>query len=355
MMTDLYQLTMMNNYFNSGRHEDIAVFDVFFRKNTKYVSYSIFAGLEQVIEYIKKLKFTNDDLKYLKSLNLFSDEFLEYLRLFRFTGSIYAMEEGSVVFPQEPLIRVEAPLAQAQLMETAILTMINYQTLIASKASHVVSAAQGAKVAEFGLRRAQERDAGFYGARATYIAGVGSTSNVLAGEKLGIPVFGTHSHSYVMAFDSEFDAFMNFARAYPDHCLLLVDTYNTLESGIPNAIKTFDYLKKKGHVPGGIRLDSGDLAYFSKKAREMLDAAGHTEAKIFASGDLDEYVIADLIIQGAKIDSYGVGTKLITGGDTPALGGVYKMSALQRNGEIIPKMKISDNILKMTYPGIKTV
>lgn len=355
MMTDLYQLTMMNNYYTLGRHEDKAVFDVFYRKNTKYLSYNVFAGLEQVIDYIKELKFTDDDIAYLSSLNLFDKGFLEYLKEFKFSGDIYSMEEGSIIFPQEPLMRISAPLAQAQLIETAILNIVNFQTLIASKTSHIISAAKGADILEFGLRRAQGCDAGFYGARASYIAGAAGTSNVLAGKHLGIPVKGTHSHSYVMSFECELDAFMNYAKAYPNACLLLVDTYNTLESGVPNAIKVFDQLRKSGHEPVGIRIDSGDLAYISKKARQMLDDAGYEKAQICASGDLDEYVIEDLLIQGAKIDSFGVGTRLITGWDNPALGGVYKMCAMEQDGEMQPKMKFSDNIQKTTNPGVKKV
>lgn len=356
MMTDLYQLTMMNNYFKLGKHEDIAVFDVFFRKNAnKYVSYNIFAGLEQVIEYINNLCFKDEDIEYLRSLNIFDNGFLEYLRNMKFTGEIYSVEEGSVVFPQEPLIRVKAPLIEGQLIETAILNIINFQTLIASKTSYIINAAKGAGILEFGLRRAQGCDAGFYGARAAYIAGALGTSNVLAGEHLGIPVTGTMSHSYIMSFENELDAFMSYAKEYPDKCLLLVDTFNTLGSGVPNAIKAFDYLREKGYEPAGIRIDSGDLAYLSKNARKMLDEAGYEEVQICASGDLDEHVIEDLISQGAEFDSYGVGTRLITGWDNPALGGVYKMSAIEKNGEMVPKMKLSDNIQKTTNPGIKKV
>lgn len=355
MMTDLYQLTMMNSYFKLGTYNKKAVFDVFFRRNSKYVSYSICAGLEQVIDYIENLRFNDEDISYLRSLEIFDEEFLEYLKNFKFTGSIMAIEEGTVVFPQEPLLRVTAPLIEAQLIETAILNNVNFQTLIASKASYIKTASKNSGIVEFGLRRAQGCDAGFYGARAAYIAGAVGTSNVLAGEHLGIPVKGTHSHSYVMAFDSEYDAFMNYANQYPDSCLLLVDTYNTIKSGVPNAIKVFEYLRDNGHKPVGIRIDSGDLAYLSKEARTMLDEAGFTDAKIFASGDLDEDVITDLLNQGAKIDLWGVGTKLITSWDNPALGGVYKMSAIEENGEFVPKMKISDNTAKTTNPGIKKI
>lgn len=355
MMTDFYQLTMMNNYYLLGKHEDIAVFDVFYRKNTEYVSYNIFAGLEQVIDYIRNLKFTDENIEYLASLNVFDKGFLDYLRNLSFTGEIYSVEEGMVIFPQEPIMRIKAPLIEAQLIETAILNIVNFQTLIASKTRHILDAIGKGDLLEFGLRRAQGCDAGFYGARAAYIAGAAGTSNVQAGESLGIPVKGTHSHSYIMSFDSELDAFMSYAKAYPDSCMLLVDTYNTLESGVPNAIKAFEYLRSNGHTPLGIRIDSGDMAYLSKKARQMLDDAGFEEAHICASGDLDENVIADLLLQGAKIDSYGVGTRLITGWDCPALGGVYKMSAIEENGRMVPKMKLSDNIQKTTNPGIKKV
>ena len=355
IMTDYYQLTMMNSYYKRGKHENLAYFDVFFRKTSTYVSYSIFAGLEQVVDYLHNLHFTLEDIAYLRSLNVFDDGFLEYLGSMKFTGDVWAVPEGTVVFPNEPLIRINAPLIQAQLIETAILNLMNFQTLIASKASYIVEVCQGEGVMEFGLRRAQGPDAGFYGARAAYIAGCAGTSNVLAGEKLGIPVMGTHSHSYVMSFPDELSAFRSYADEYPDDCLLLVDTYNTLKSGVPNAIKTFAYLRSRGYEPKGIRIDSGDLAYLSKKAREMLDAAGFETVSIVASGDLDEETILDLKMQGAKINSWGVGTRLITGWGTPALGGVYKMSALWEKGKLEAKMKISDNITKTTNPGVKKV
>ncbi len=355
MMTDLYQLTMMNSYYLQGVHQKKSVFDMFYRQSSTYVSYSIFAGLEQVVDYIQKLKFTDEDLEYLKSLNLFDGGFLEYLKDFKFTGSIYSMKEGSVVFPQEVLIRVEANLIEAQLIETAILNMINFQTLIASKSSHIVNAGKGRVVSEFGLRRAQGADAGFYGARAAYIGGADATSNVLAAKAFNIPVTGTLSHSYIMSFDCEYEAFMTYAKTYPDNCVLLIDTYNTLKSGLPNAIKVFKHLKEQGHKPMGVRIDSGDLSYLSKKVREALDENGFEQVKICASGDLDEDLIVDLLSQGAKIDIWGVGTKLITAFDNPALGGVYKMSAIEKDGEMTPKMKVSDNVAKTTNPGIKKV
>ncbi len=355
MMTDLYQLTMMYGYYKYNMQDNIAVFDVFFRKSPCNGGYTVMAGTESVIEYINNLKFTQEDIDYLRSLNLFDEGFLEYLLNLRFTGEIYGMEEGTIVFPKEPLIRVKAPIIQAQLIETAMLNLVNHQTLIATKASRVVNAAKGGEILEFGLRRAQGPDAGNYGARAAVIGGCVATSNVMTGQMYDIKVSGTHAHSWVMSFPTELDAFRAYANIFPDACLLLVDTYNTLESGIPNAIKVFKELRASGHEPMGIRLDSGDLAYLSKKARVMLDEAGFENAKICVSGDLDEYLIHDLISQGAAIDTWGVGTKLITSADCPALGGVYKMSAEIIDGTLYPKLKISDNSEKITLPGYKKV
>ena len=355
MMTDLYQLTMMYGYYRTNTHRKQAVFDMFFRKPSEYSAYAIAAGLEQVIDYIKNLNFEEEDIQYLDSLNLFDRGFLDQLRELRFTGDIYAVPEGTVVFPNEPILRVKAPLFEAQLIETAMLNIINHQTLIATKASRVVLAAQNDSVMEFGLRRAQGPDAGIYGARAAIIGGCSATSNVLTGQMFGIPVKGTHSHSWVMSFPDELTAFRAYADAFPDSCLLLVDTYNTLKSGIPNAITVFKELRAKGYEPLGIRLDSGDLAYLTKKARVMLDEAGFPNAKITASNDLDEYLIWDLRAQGAKIDSYGVGTSLITSRGCPALGGVYKMSAEVVEKVMVPKIKISENPEKITNPGYKKV
>lgn len=355
MMTDLYQLTMMYGYYKHGMKDNIAVFDLFYRQNRDNCAYSVMAGTESVIEYINNLRFTDDDIEYLCSLNLFGEDFLEMLRGFRFTGSIYGMKEGTIVFPREPLLRVEAPIIEAQLVETALLTLVNHQTLIATKANRVCYAANGGQVLEFGLRRAQGADAGIYGARAAMVGGCVATSNVIAGKWFDIPVKGTHAHSWVMSFPTELDAFRAYADVFPDSCMFLVDTYDTIRSGIPNAIKVFDELRAKGYEPVGIRLDSGDLAYLSKKAREMLDDAGYENAKIFVSGDLDERVIYDLRTQGACIDVYGVGTKLITSSDQPALGGVYKMSCEIVDGVEIPKMKLSDNPAKTTLPGKKKV
>lgn len=356
MMTDLYQLTMMYGYYREGMAERIAVFDLFFRQAVGTSSYAVMAGLEQAVEYLTDLHFEVEDIDYLRSLNLFDEGFLDYLKTMRFTGELYAMPEGTVVFPYEPLLRVKAPIMQAQFIETALLNLINHQTLIATKASRVVHAAQGGGVMEFGLRRAQGPDAGNYGARAAMIGGCIGTSNVMTGQMFDVPVKGTHAHSWVMSFDSELEAFRSYARIYPDTCLLLVDTYDTLNSGVPNAITVFRELREKGYEPMGIRLDSGDLAYLSKRARKMLDAAGFENAKIFASNDLDEDVIQDLKLQGACIDVWGVGTKLITSDSHASLGGVYKMSAeYMADGTIVPKIKLSDTLTKTTNPGYKKV
>lgn len=355
MLTDLYQLTMMYGYYKSGIDKKISIFDLFFRKTAGESAYAIAAGLEQVINFINNLRFEEEDIEYLRSLKLFDEAFLSYLKTFEFTGEIYAVKEGTVVFPYEPLVRVKAPIMQAQFIETALLNLINHQTLIATKASRVVYAAEGGSVLEFGLRRAQGPDAGIYGARAAIIGGCSTTSNVMTGELFGIPTKGTHAHSWVMSFDSELEAFRAYADVFPDNCLLLVDTYDTLQSGVPNAIKVFEELKAKGYKPIGIRLDSGDLAYLSKKARVLLDDAGFTDAKIFASSDIDEWLIRDLKLQGAKIDVWGVGTKLITSEGCPALGGVYKLAAEIENEKLTPKIKVSDNVEKITNPGYKKV
>ena len=355
LLTDLYQLTMMNGYLKHEREEEIAVFDVFFRQNG-IITYSLACGLEQVVDYVLNLNFGEEEIAYLRSLNIFSESFLDYLKTFKFTGDIYAVPEGTVVFPGEPILTVKAPILQAQLIETAILNMMNFQTLIASKSAKINYAAEGDVIMEFGLRRAQAPDAGIYGARAAIIGGCASTSNVLAGKMFDIPVSGTHAHSWVMNFKDEYTAFMEYAKVYPDNTLLLVDTYDTIKSGIPNAIKVFDYLRANGHEPRGIRLDSGDLAYLSKKARQMLDDAGYPNAIICASGDLDEKSIYSLKHQGAKINSWGVGTRLITSEDMPALGGVYKLSAIiDKNGKITPKIKVSNNTAKITNPGFKNI
>lgn len=355
MLTDLYQLTMMYGYYKHGMHKNEAVFDLFFRQTRDNSAYAVMAGLESVIEYLQNLEFNDDDIQYLRSLNLFDEQFLIKLESIAFTGELYAMPEGTIVFPFEPLLRVKAPIMEAQLIETALLNLINHQTLIATKASRVVYAANGNGVLEFGLRRAQGPDAGIYGARAAIIGGCVATSNVLTGQLFGIEVKGTHAHSWVMSFPDELSAFRAYADTFPANCLLLVDTYDTLNSGVPNAITVFNELREKGYEPIGIRLDSGDLAYLSKQARRVLDNAGFENAKIFASSDLDETVIRDLKLQGACIDIWGVGTKLITSNDCPALGGVYKMAAEIIGDEVIPKIKRSDNAIKITTPGYKKV
>lgn len=355
LLTDLYQLTMMNGYLKQNRKEEIAVFDLFFRQNGM-ITYSLACGLEQVVDYLLNLKFGEEEISYLKSLNIFDDDFLDYLKSFRFTGDVYAVPEGTVVFPGEPILTVKAPVMQAQLVETAILNIMNFQTLIASKSAKICYEAKGDSVMEFGLRRAQAPDAGIYGARAAVIGGCSSTSNVLAGKMFNVPVAGTHAHSWVMNFKDEYTAFKAYADVYPENTLLLVDTFDTLKQGIPNAIKVFDYLKAKGYKAKGIRLDSGDLAYLSKRARKMLDDAGYPDAKICASGDLDEKSINSLKNQGAKIDLWGVGTRLITSADMPALGGVYKLSAvIDDDGKMIPKIKLSENTEKITNPGFKNI
>ena len=357
LLTDLYELTMMQGYFESKKNETV-IFDVFFRQNPCGNGYSVCAGLEQVIDYVKNLNFTYEDVDYLRSLHIFSEDFLHYLSGFHFSGDIYAIPEGTVVFPKEPLLKVIAPIMEAQLVETAILNIINHQSLIATKTSRIVFAADGDGIMEFGLRRAQGPDAGLYGARAAMIGGCVGTSNVLAGQLFDVPVMGTHAHSWIMSFKDEYTAFKNYAKMYPDNCTLLVDTYDTLKSGVPNAIRVFREFKESGHPlkKYGIRLDSGDLAYLSKEARKMLDAAGFEDATICASNDLDEFLLHDLKMQKAAIDSWGVGTNLITSKDCPSFGGVYKLAAIKnQDGEFIPKIKISENTEKITNPGNKTI
>ena len=358
LMTDLYELTMMQGYFKENNNETV-VFDIFYRNNPCGSGYAIAAGLEQIIDYIQNLQFTYHDISYLRSLGIFDTDFLEYLRGFHFSGNLYAIPEGTVVFPNEPLIKIVAPIMEAQLIETAMLNIINHQSLIATKASRVVWAAEGDGIMEFGLRRAQGPDAGIYGARAAMIAGCIGTSNVLAGKLFDVPVKGTHAHSWIMSFPDELTAFRAYAKLYPSACILLADTYDTLGSGVPNAIRVFQEMRDAG-IPltfYGIRLDSGDLAYISKKARKMLDDAGFPDAVISASNDLDEYLIDSLKIQGAAITSWGVGTNLITSKDCPSFGGVYKLAAImdRHTGKFIPKIKLSENTEKVTNPGNKTI
>lgn len=357
LLTDLYELTMMQGYFKNPVQETV-IFDAFYRSNPCGNGFAIAAGLDQVIDYIKNLHFAKEDVDYLRSLQIFDEDFLNYLENFHFTGDIYAIPEGTVVFPREPLVKVIAPIMEAQLVETAILTIINHQSLIATKAARVVNAARGDGIMEFGLRRAQGPDAGTYGARAAMIGGCIGTSNVLTGKMFDVPVLGTHAHSWIMSFPDEYTAFKTYAELYPDACTLLVDTYDTLKSGVPNAIRVFREMKEAGKLNGryGIRLDSGDLAYMSKEARKMLDAAGFEDAVIAASSDLDEYLIDSLKSQGAKITSWGVGTNLITSKDCPAFGGVYKLAAVKTGeGDFVPKIKLSENTEKITNPGNKTV
>lgn len=352
LLTDFYELTMMYGYFLQGKTDEVATFDLFFRPYDES-NFCIAAGLDQAADYLENLHFGAEEIEYLRSTGAFNEAFLAYLADFKFTGTVKAVPEGTVVFPYEPLMVITAPICQAQLLEAALLNIVNFQTLIATKARRICYAASPASVLEFGLRRAQAPDASVYGARAAVIGGCSSTSNVLCARLFGMSPKGTHAHSWVMSFPTELDAFMAYAKTYPDNCLLLVDTYDTLKSGVPNAIKVFDYLKKQGYKPVGIRLDSGDLAYLSKQARKMLDEAGHSDCKIFASSDIDEYVLQALKQQNAKIDIYGVGTKMITSHNTPSLGGVYKLANLCVNGRDYPKMKISDNPIKITNPGKK--
>lgn len=357
LLTDLYELTMMQGYFKNKDQNETVIFDAFYRSNPCGGGFAIAAGLEQLIQYIKELHFDKEDINYLASLGIFDKDFLDYLSDFKFTGDIYAIPEGTVVFPREPLIKVIAPIMQAQLVETAILNIINHQSLIATKAARVCYAAHGDGIMEFGLRRAQGPDAGTYGARAAMIGGCVGTSNVLCGQLFDVPVKGTHAHSWIMSFPDEYTAFKTYAAMYPSACTLLVDTYDTLKSGVPNAIRVFTEMREAG-IPltsYGIRLDSGDLAYLSKKARKMLDDAGFTDAVISASNDLDEFLIQSLKEQGAAITSWGVGTHLITSKDCPSFGGVYKLAAIMgKDGKFVPKIKLSENSEKVTNPGNKT-
>ena len=359
LLTDFYELTMMQGYFQQKDANETVIFDAFYRNNPDGNGYAVCAGLQQVIEYLNNLHFTQADVDYLRSTGMFQEDFLDYLLHFRFSGDVYAIPEGTVVFPREPLVKVVAPIMEAQLIETALLNIINHQSLIATKAARVVYAAAGDGVMEFGLRRAQGPDAGIYGARAAMIAGCVATSNVLAGQMFDVPVSGTHAHSWIMSFPDELTAFRTYAKLYPDACILLVDTYDTLKSGIPNAIRVFTEMREAGVqlTRYGIRLDSGDLAYLSKKAKKMLDAAGFSDAIISASNDLDEHLIASLKLQGAAINSWGVGTNMITSKDSPSCGGVYKLAAIKdkNTGAFIPKIKLSENAEKITNPGDKTI
>lgn len=356
MLMDFYELTMANGYLKCGFADKITYFDMFFRKIPDGGGFAIMAGLEQVVSYLNDLKFDDADIEYLKSKKVFCDEFLNYLKHFKFECDVWAVPEGTPIFPGEPIVTVRGPAAQAQLLETMILLTINHQSLIATKSNRIVRAAQGRPVMEFGSRRAQGPDGAILGARAAYIGGCGGTACTISDREFGIPALGTMAHSWVQMFPTELEAFEYYAQYYPDNCVLLVDTFNVLKSGIPNAIRAFNkYVVPKGFRPAGIRIDSGDITYLSKKARKMLDDAGFPDCKIIASNSLDEYIIRDILVQGAKIDSFGVGERLITSRSEPVFGGVYKLAAVEENGKIIPKIKISENVEKITNPGFKQV
>ncbi|MBQ8720414.1 MAG: nicotinate phosphoribosyltransferase [Clostridia bacterium] len=356
LLCDFYELTMANGYYELGKGDEIAYFDVFFRKVPDNGGFAIAAGLSQVIDYIKTLKFTPDDIEFLRSKNMFSEGFLDYLSTFRFTGDIYAVPEGTPIFPGEPFMTVRAPSIQAQFIETFILLSLNHQSLIATKANRVVRAAQGRAVAEFGSRRAQGADGAVLGARAAYIGGCSATACTISDRDYAIPATGTMAHSWVQMFDNEYDAFVSYCKIYPNNATLLVDTYDVLKSGVPNAIRAFkEVLLPQGITKCGIRLDSGDITYLSKKARKMLDEAGLTECKITVSNSLDENIIRDIILQGAKIDAFGVGERLITAKSNPVFGGVYKLVAKEEGGVVVPKIKISENPEKVTNPHFKKV
>ena len=356
MLVDFYELTMGNGYFEKGIQDRIAYFDMYFRRVPDGGGYCIMAGVKQLVEYLNTLKFTEDDIAYLKSKNIFSDSFLEYLKNFKFTCDVWAVPEGNPVFPNQPLVTVKGPVVQAQFIETMILLTVNHQTLIATKANRICRAANGRTVMEFGSRRAQGYDGAIYGARAAMIGGCNATACTIADQRFDIPAVGTMAHSWIQLFDTEYEAFKTWAEVYPDNCLLLVDTYNVLKSGIPNAIKVFDeVLKPLGKRPTGIRIDSGDITYLTKKCRELLDKAGYKDCKIVVSNSLDEHIIRDVLSQGACIDSFGVGERLITAKSEPVFGGVYKLVAVEKSGKIIPKIKISENVGKITTPGFKQV
>ena len=353
LLTDFYELTMGNGYLENGLADTVCCFDLYFRKVPDNGGFAVMCGLEQAINYIKKLSFTDEDIAYLRDKKIFSEKFLDYLRNFKFSCDVWAIPEGTPVFPNEPLVIVKGPAIQAQLMETMLLLCINHQCLIATKAARIVKAADGRAVMEFGSRRAQGSDGAIYGARAAYIGGCAGTACTISDKEMGTPALGTMAHSWVQMFDSELDAFRAYAKCYSDACLLLVDTYNVLKSGIPNAIKVFNELRAEGHEPAGIRIDSGDITYLSRKARKMLDDAGFPNAKICISNSLDEYIIEDILRQGACIDSFGVGERLITSRSEPVFGGVYKLTAVEKDGQIIPKIKLSENVTKITTPDFK--
>ena len=354
MLMDLYELTMANGIFKSEYKDTITYFDMFFRRVPDEGGYAIMAGIEQLIEYFNNLHFDKDDIEYLEGLNLFSEEFIDYLRDFKFECDVWAVPEGTPIFPQEPIVTVKGPAIQAMMVETMVLLTINHQSLIATKTNRIVRAAGGRPVLEFGARRAQGADAAYYGARAAIIGGCTGTSDIKTAKDFGVAASGTMAHSWVQLFEDEYSAFKAYAEIYPDSCLLLIDTYNVLKSGVPNAIRVFDeVLKPMGKRPKGVRIDSGDITYLSNKVREMLDAAGYEDCKICVSNSLDEYLIRDMIFQGAKVDSFGVGERLITASSEAVFGGVYKLAAVEKDGEIIPKIKVSENTAKITIPGVK--
>jgi len=353
MLTDFYEITMANGYFKNNFKDTIAYFDMFFRKVPDGGGFVVMAGVEQLVDYLANLKFSPEDIEYLRSRG-FGEDFLDYLANFEFACDVWAIPEGTPVFPGEPIVKVKGPVIQAQFIETMLLLTINHQSLIATKANRICRAAGEKSVMEFGSRRAQGADGAIYGARAAYIGGCVGTACTISDEMFGVPALGTMAHSWIQLFDTELEAFTAYAKEYPDSCTLLVDTYNVLKSGIPNAIKTFDeVLKPLGKRPKGIRIDSGDIAYLSRKARKMLDEAGYPDCAIVASNSLDEYIIRDMMLQGAKVDSFGVGERLITSSSSPMLGGVYKIVAVEKDGEVIPKIKLSENVAKITTPGNK--
>lgn len=355
MLTDFYEITMANGYFENKIGDTVSYFDVFFRDVPENGGFAIMAGIEQLIEYLKNLHFDEDDIEYLRGKKLFCDDFLEYLRGFKFACDVWGIPEGTPIFPGEPVLTVRGPAIQAQFVETMVLICINHQSLIATKASRIVRAADGRPVMEFGSRRAQGFDGAIYGARAAFIGGCCGTACTITDKEMGTPALGTMAHSWIQMFDSELEAFRAYAKSYPEGTTLLVDTYNVLKSGVPNAITVFKEMRARGEKPAGIRIDSGDITYLSKRARQMLDAEGFAEVKIVASNSLDEYIIRDILLQGAKIDSFGVGERLITSKSEPVFGGVYKLAAIERNGKIIPKIKVSENVTKITNPGFKEV
>lgn len=354
LLTDFYELTMANGYFKEGTGDKIAYFDMFFRKVPDDGGFAVMAGLEQLIEYMKELRFEDEDIEFLRSKGIFCEEFLDYLKNFKFTCDVWAIPEGVPIFPNEPIVTVRGPLVQAQFLETMVLLTINHQSLIATKSNRIVRAANGIPVMEFGSRRAQGYDGAIYGARAAYIGGVCGTACTISDKMFSVPALGTMAHSWVQSFDTEYEAFLSYAKTYPNNCTLLIDTYNVIKSGLPNAIRVFDeVLKPLGITNCGVRIDSGDITYLSKKCRKILDDAGWKTAKIVVSNSMDEYIIRDVLRQGACIDSFGVGERLITSKSEPVFGGVYKLVATEENGQIVPKIKISENTTKITTPCYK--